>query len=66
MEDEEEANKILIACSRLVLFIAKNKFNNFGYKAMLELLSLEKSKKELMNQVTKISEYFKKLFYSYN
>ena len=51
MDDEEQANKLLASCSRLVLFIAKNKFNNFGYKAMMELLSLDKEKKELINQV---------------
>lgn len=51
MEDEIEANKILSACTRLVLFIAKNKFNNFGYKAMMEMLLLDKEKKELINSV---------------
>lgn len=51
MEDEVEANKILSACTRLVLFIAKNKFNNFGYKAMMEMLLLDKEKKELINSV---------------
>ena len=51
MEDEIEANKILSACTRLVLFIAKNKFNNFGYKAMMEMLLLDKEKKDLINSV---------------
>ena len=57
MEDEVEANKILSACTRLVLFIAKNKFNNFGYKAMMEMLLLDKEKKDLINMV-----FFKKLY----
>ena len=64
MEEEEEANKLLSACSRLVLFIAKNKFENFSYKAMMELLLLDKEKKELINQVIYISmSFLKKLCY---
>ena len=61
MEDEEEANRLLSACSRLVLFIAKNKFDNFGYKAMMELLLLDKEKKDLINQVIFYSISFKEI-----
>lgn len=46
-----------MACTRLILFIAKNKFNNFGYKATLELISLEKDKKDLINEVNSFA-YF--------
>jgi len=57
MDDEIEATKILSACTRVVLFIGKNKFNNFGYKALMEMLLLDKEKKDLINQVQNLTIY---------